>query len=128
MRLLSSTSSSSRVSSRADKRADPESGWKMCGPESFPLESAVLLASDSLSSVVSRHSKPLTYGLSIADNKDVSGTFYGEADIARELGVKPQTVQVYRRRGKVPTPDAQTVAGRPLWREETVKRWLEARK
>lgn len=100
----------------------------MCGPESFPLESAVLLASDSLSSVVSRHSKPLTYGLSIADNEDVSGTFYGEADIARELGVKPQTVQVYRRRGRFPKPDAQTVAGRPLWREETIKKWLEARK
>jgi DNA-binding transcriptional MerR regulator len=53
---------------------------------------------------------------------------YGEVDVAREAGVKPQTIQVYRRRGQFPKPDAQTVSGRPLWREATIKRWLDERR
>jgi DNA-binding transcriptional MerR regulator len=53
--------------------------------------------------------------------------YYGEADIAHELGVKPQTIQVYRRRGTFPEPDAQTVAGRPLWEKSTIKTWLKNR-
>lgn len=55
-------------------------------------------------------------------------TFYGEADVARECGVKPQTIQVYRRRGQFPEPDAQTIAGRPLWKEATIQKWLSERK
>lgn len=79
------------------------------------------------SSADNRHDKGVDIRLSIADNESVK-IYYGEADIAREMGVKPQTVQVYRRRGQFPKPDAQTVAGRPLWREETIRRWLENRK
>lgn len=54
-------------------------------------------------------------------------TFYGEADVAREVGVKPQTIQSYRLRGQFPQPDAQTVGGRPLWEKATVQKWLKER-
>lgn len=53
--------------------------------------------------------------------------FYGEADVARAAGVKPQTIQQYRNRGVFPKPDAETVSGRPLWKETTVKNWLRDR-
>lgn len=45
---------------------------------------------------------------------------YGEADIANERGVKPQTIQVERDRGKIPPPDLVTVGGRPLWKRSTL--------
>lgn len=47
---------------------------------------------------------------------------FGEADIAKERGVKPQTIQVERRRGKMPKPDLMTVGGRPLWKRSTLER------
>lgn len=79
-----------------------------------------------LSSADNRHDKGLDSSLSIADNESVK-IYYGEADVARAAGIKPQTIQVYRVRGQFPKPDAQTVAGRPLWRESTIRKWLDER-
>lgn len=47
---------------------------------------------------------------------------FGEADIAHALGVKPQTIQVHRNRGKIPKPDFKTVGGRPLWRRFSLEK------
>lgn len=58
----------------------------------------------------------------------VFSVWYLEADIARAAGVKPQTIQVYRKRGQFPDPDARSISGRPLWKESTIKAWLKARK
>ena len=43
----------------------------------------------------------------------------GAADL---LGVKYETVQMYRHRGRIPEPDA--VFGRaPVWKRRTLERW-----
>lgn len=47
---------------------------------------------------------------------------FGEIDIARARGVKPQTIQVERARGKIPAPSFITVGGRPLWRRSTLEK------
>lgn len=49
------------------------------------------------------------------------------AEVAALAGVKPATIHRYRLRGAVPTPEA-VIAGRPLWRLETVDTWLRERR
>jgi len=46
----------------------------------------------------------------------------GVAEIAALLGVKAQTVSVWRIRAGFPPPDL-TVASAALWRQATVERW-----
>lgn len=48
------------------------------------------------------------------------------ADLAARLGVKVETVRIYKTRGTLPDPDAY--AGQsPLWRTETIETWQASR-
>jgi predicted site-specific integrase-resolvase len=48
----------------------------------------------------------------------------GVAEIAALLGVRGQTVSVWRRRGQLPAPDV-TVKAADLWLRETVVEWAK---
>jgi transposase-like protein len=49
---------------------------------------------------------------------------YGLIDIARELGRSRQLLAQWRRRGKLPSPDA-VVSGRPVWWATTIEPWIK---
>jgi len=49
---------------------------------------------------------------------------YGVYEIAEELGVRPNTVRVWRTRGKLPPPDYVLAMG-PLWTAKTIRPFLE---
>jgi len=44
------------------------------------------------------------------------------ADLADMLGVSPNTLYVWRHRGKLPPPDIDNF--QPLWKEETIREWM----
>lgn len=46
--------------------------------------------------------------------------------LAARLGVQINTVYIYRTRGDLP-PEDETVGRSPLWREDTIARWIAAR-
>lgn len=48
-------------------------------------------------------------------------------EIAALLGVKVATLRQWVRRGKFPQPDERPHTQAPLWREETVRAWMESR-
>lgn len=48
------------------------------------------------------------------------------AAVADRLKVKPATVRRYLHRKDMPPPD-ERVGQSPLWKEETIDRWIEAR-
>lgn len=50
---------------------------------------------------------------------------YGIAEIAAEIGARPQTVAQWRRRGELPPPDAELKSG-PVWVGETIDAWLKS--
>ncbi|MDT0377264.1 MarR family transcriptional regulator [Streptomyces sp. DSM 42041] len=53
---------------------------------------------------------------------DPNTDYWMTADIAEHLGVKVETVRVYRTRGDLPEPDR--MFGRtPAWRPETILNW-----
>lgn len=52
---------------------------------------------------------------------------WGLEDVARALGISPVLAAQWRRRGKLPPPDAY-VSGRPVWVADVVRRWIEERK
>jgi len=49
----------------------------------------------------------------------------GIAEIADRLGVKRQTVDMWRSTGQLPASD-YSVSNRPAWNWMTIKRWREA--
>jgi len=49
---------------------------------------------------------------------------YGVYEIAEELGVRPNTVRVWRTRGKLPPPDYVLAMG-PIWTAKTIRPFLE---
>jgi hypothetical protein len=51
---------------------------------------------------------------------------YGVTELARAAGCKPRTLAAYLARGKCPPADVRLECG-PVWFEETVRPWLEAR-
>ena len=53
-------------------------------------------------------------------------TLYGVDELARAAGCKPKTLTAYLTRGKCPPPSARLKCG-PVWTEEAVASWLEAR-
>ena len=55
-----------------------------------------------------------------------STSLYGLAEIADEIGVRRGTVAQWHRRGKLPAPDALLAMG-PVWTEQTLLPWLQAR-
>lgn len=48
----------------------------------------------------------------------------GPAEIAERLGVKPKTVNVWKVRGILPTPD-WTISGVPIWEWRTIRAWAQ---
>ena len=50
-------------------------------------------------------------------------TFYGIAEIAQALGVKPGLVAQWYRRGKLPPPLAVLAMG-PVWGGEDIEEWI----
>ncbi|GJF30166.1 hypothetical protein KNE206_28660 [Kitasatospora sp. NE20-6] len=48
-------------------------------------------------------------------------------EIARYIGVRPDTVRSYRRHGLLPDPDAVDAAGRPRWRPDRIRSWARNR-
>jgi len=52
--------------------------------------------------------------------------YLSTADLAERLGVKVETVRIYKTRGTLPDPDAY-VGQSPLWRTETIDAWQAAR-
>lgn len=48
-------------------------------------------------------------------------------DIARHIGVRPDTVRSYRRHGILPEPDTVDATGRPRWHPDTVREWIRRR-
>ncbi|WP_055591397.1 MerR family transcriptional regulator [Streptacidiphilus griseoplanus] len=48
-------------------------------------------------------------------------------EIARHIGVRPETVRSYRRHGILPEPDMVDSAGRPRWYPDTVREWSRHR-
>lgn len=49
---------------------------------------------------------------------------YGITEIAREIGISPDTVSVWRTRGKLPEPDFVLAMG-PIWKAGTIRSFLE---
>jgi MerR HTH family regulatory protein len=49
----------------------------------------------------------------------------GEMEIATLLGVQPDTVRMWRKRGRLPEPDGR-VSGMPYWFRATVLAWAAA--
>jgi hypothetical protein len=48
-------------------------------------------------------------------------------EIARHIGVRPETVRSYRRHGLLPEPDLLDAAGRPRWYARTIRAWSRRR-
>ncbi|MDQ5816236.1 MAG: hypothetical protein M3516_08090 [Actinomycetota bacterium] len=44
------------------------------------------------------------------------------------MGVSRKVVGQWRRRGKMPPPDAELAACGPVWTEKTIRRWLREQK
>ena len=49
----------------------------------------------------------------------------GAAEIAERLGVRPQTVAMWKLRGRLPAP-RWTVHGLPAWNWPDIERWARA--
>ncbi|MDH6135226.1 DNA-binding transcriptional MerR regulator [Kitasatospora sp. MAA4] len=49
------------------------------------------------------------------------------AEIARHIGVQPDTVRNYRRHGLLPDPDFVDADGHPRWYADTVRQWARRR-
>jgi uncharacterized protein YjcR len=49
---------------------------------------------------------------------------YGVSEIAAALGVRPNTVRVWRTRGKLPPPDHVLAMG-PVWEARTIRPFVE---
>lgn len=49
---------------------------------------------------------------------------YGVREIAAELGVRPNTVAVWKHRGELPPPDAVLSTG-PVWAASTIRPFIE---
>ena len=52
---------------------------------------------------------------------------YGIAELAAALGVAPNTVAQWYRRGKLLEPDEVLAMG-PVWKGARIERWLEERR
>lgn len=52
---------------------------------------------------------------------------YGTKEIAEELGMRPATLSMWLKRGKIPTPDAQLSMG-PVWTARRIEPWIAAQK
>lgn len=48
-------------------------------------------------------------------------------EIAEIAGVTPDTVRSYRRQGRLPPPDEDSIQDRPRWRRSTIDAWMESR-
>lgn len=48
------------------------------------------------------------------------------ADVAKEIGVTPDTISAYLRDGLIPVPDGH-VGKSPWWWPETIREWRESR-
>lgn len=46
--------------------------------------------------------------------------------VAELANVKVGTVYMWRKRGRLPSPAPETTGRRPVWRQSTISRWLEA--
>ncbi len=49
------------------------------------------------------------------------------AEIARHIGVQPDTVRNYRRHGLLPEPDFVDEGGHPRWYADTIRAWARRR-
>ena len=61
---------------------------------------------------------------SAKSNAAVASFPVGAAEIAKRLGVKPQTVHTWRQRKILPTP-RWTVSGQPAWDWEEIEQWAK---
>ena len=52
--------------------------------------------------------------------------YLSTADLAERLGVKVETVRIYKVRGTLPPPDTY-VGQSPLWKTATIDAWQAAR-
>ena len=52
--------------------------------------------------------------------------YLDQGDIARMLGVEPQTVRAWHVRGKLPAPDCR-VGDKRGWLRETIEQWAASR-
>ncbi|MFI6603834.1 helix-turn-helix transcriptional regulator [Nonomuraea sp. NPDC050536] len=53
--------------------------------------------------------------------------YYDPLKLAELLGIERETVHKYKVRGDLPEPD-EHVGRTPLWREETINKWLASRR
>ncbi|MFF7636613.1 MerR family transcriptional regulator [Kitasatospora sp. NPDC008050] len=56
-----------------------------------------------------------------------NGDAWSYAEIARHIGVQPDTVRSYRRHGLLPDPDFVDQAGHPRWYADTIRAWAMRR-
>lgn len=56
----------------------------------------------------------------------MSTILYSTKEIGELLGIKPATLRTYRKRGRMPAPDAY-FQRTPVWYEQTILDWVATR-
>lgn len=59
------------------------------------------------------------------EHENILDGYFTDAELARQLGVKPRTTKSWRNQRKGPPPTY--LSGKPLYRKAAVMQWLRAR-